>query len=154
MLSVRKTFVLGGQSLSHIELSLALGRLMSELARKRSPLLFQGEWSIAPAISTNGDQRKSHAGTLLHRLHTFQATEYSHPLDCVYALHGIAIDRERIAVDYSLQPQTLFLRIAAVYIRGYDTLALLFASALVRPRNPRWPSWLPDWHKPPTGTAL
>ena len=132
MLSVKRTFVLGGQSLSHTELSLAVGRLMPELARERSPLLSQGEWSTEPAIVTNGDQRKSHAGTLLHRLHTFQATEYSHPLDCVYALHGIAVDHEEIAMDYSLQLQTLFSRIAKVYIRGYDTLALLFASALVR----------------------
>ncbi|KAM7199980.1 Heterokaryon incompatibility protein (HET) domain containing protein [Rhypophila sp. PSN 637] len=69
------------------------------------------------------------------------------PLDKVYALLGISTRDPGIRPDYAASPETAFKRVMqAMLLRSTvpDLLDFVVSPASVR-RNPRLPSWVPDW---------
>jgi len=82
--------------------------------------------------------------SLLWNLHAFDGTKFSNPQDSVYALHAISFDRHRIQVNYSKPVRAIFLDLARLYVQHDETHWPLLASAVSRPRNKSFPSWLAD----------
>lgn len=143
-LSLRKVFLVGDQWISHTDMLEAIGRLYVENV---STVLTESKWLDNSAWDGGRDTKPvdSYDRSLLQRLHVFQSAAHSHPHDCIYALLDIALDRHLLTIDYNLSLPDLFISVAREYARYASTLPLLFASALIRPRNPIFPSWLPDW---------
>ena len=69
----------------------------------------------------------------------------TNPLDQVYALLGLASDKDTVGIypDYRLSPEAIFQQIACVYLK--NSLDMLGSVGDPRWKKLKLPSWVPDW---------
>ena len=142
-LSTSTVFMLGSLTIQASELLTCMWRLgfrdeYDDLSQLKRPAATDGQ--------TSGPIEAAMDKSLLRRLHQFHRSEYSHTLDCVYAIHSISADRHSIVVDYTKSMRDVNLEVAALYLSKWTTALPLLVSALMW-RNAEYPSWLPDCNR-------
>lgn len=127
-------------------------------------------------IARNDAQQQSpQRPELLSLLHSFRSWKASDPRDKVYALLGLSSDGPKatqLKPDYNLPVENLYRNVAMYMMSRYDSLSVLTHSlpnvreederragsrrsslkniTLFKGKQPRIPSWCPDWRVPHT----
>ncbi|KAL2125554.1 hypothetical protein VTJ04DRAFT_1919 [Mycothermus thermophilus] len=150
-----------GQSFSHEDLArayptvddviftIALCRFINRLFSTRRALHSPGTVDRLPAFRLLAKFNTADKASRLTADHDLQKYRCGDPRDCYYALHALLSPEDptirRVAVDYNLPPQQVFIDLAGA-IATDDPDVLLFSQHDGCPeRLSNLPSWVPDW---------
>ncbi|KAI1818615.1 hypothetical protein GGS20DRAFT_195870 [Poronia punctata] len=126
---------------------------------KSGQTLMQFSRIVMEIESTRLSWRKSEPMMPLTLLRKFRSRETSDARDKVFAVLGIirrwgtedtGEDMVGITPDYSVDCSQIFFRAAELLIRTTRSLAVLAGTLQGSNRSPPMPSWVTDWHYPPS----
>lgn len=95
------------------------------------------------------DRRETSSSELLQLLHETKHKDATDPKDKVFALIGLARDKDVFdsLIDYQLSVQSVYLAIAEAYLSNGDLRVLNLAGDSAFNIVPHLPSWIPDWSR-------